>query len=237
MNIAVIFAGGTGQRMTITTKPKQFLEYDGKSILAYTIEKFQNHPRIEGIIVACLEDWIPECKKIVEKHGFTKVKAVVPGGETGQMTIYNGLEAAEKLFSSKANVLVHDGVRPLVDEETITKAIDCVEQKGSAITVVPAIETIIIRDKNTPIVNEIINRSEAAYARAPQCFVLQDLLDAHRKAQEEKNINFIDSACLMKYYGHNLHTIEGKAENIKITTPIDYYMFCAVIGNMDKEEE
>lgn len=235
MNIAVIFAGGTGQRMNTKTKPKQFLELHGKPILVYTLEKFQQHEEIDGIILVCIEGWIEYCESLIDTYRLTKVKTIVKGGATGQESIYNGLQAADKLYPKESVVLIHDGVRPLVDEETISKAIACVKEKGSAITVSPAIETVVIKGDDGK-VEQILDRKNCQHAKAPQCFILNDMLEAHRKAIKDKRNDFIDSAYLMQFYGYELHTIEGTVENIKITTPSDYYMFRAIVDVRENSE-
>ena len=127
MNIAVIFAGGVGRRMNTKSRPKQFLEYNGKPIIIYTLELFDNHPMIDGIVVSCVESWIPFLQKMLKKFEINKVMKIVPGGETGQDSIYNGLVAAKE-FSKTENdvVLIHDGVRPLITEQTITDNIETV---------------------------------------------------------------------------------------------------------------
>lgn len=232
-NIAIIFAGGAGKRMNNKDKPKQFLEYNNKPILIYTIEAFNNHPLIDKVVVVMLENWIDYTTELINKYNLIKVVAVVKGGKTGQSSIYNGIKKAYELYGRNNIVLVHDGVRPLIDEETITKDIECVKNNGSAITVVNAMETITIKS-DTNKVESIVDRDRCQYARAPQCFMLGDIYDAHNKAIEEKKFNFIDSAFLMDYYGYPLYTVEGKAENIKITTPNDYYMFCSLIENRNK---
>ena len=143
-NIAVIFAGGSGVRMNTRSKPKQFLELRGKPIIIYTLELFDNHPLIDGIVVVCLESWIPFLKKMLKKFEINKVVKIVSGGDSGQDSIYRGLCAVEDYCKDKgeenAVVLIHDGVRPLIVDETITRNIEKVHEKGSAITVVPAIE-------------------------------------------------------------------------------------------------
>lgn len=148
MNIAVIFAGGAGRRMNTTSLPKQFLELHGKPILVYTVEQFQRHEMIDGIIIVMLKEWIEYCQKLVERYRLDKVAAVVQGGETGQESIFHGLDKAHELYSPDDIVLIHDGVRPLVDHDTITRNIECVKAHGTAITVAPAIETIAIGGKN-----------------------------------------------------------------------------------------
>ncbi len=227
MNIALIFAGGTGQRMNTKTKPKQFLELHGKPILVYTLEQFQKHDEIDAIILVMLESWIDYSRTLIEQYHLTKVTAIVPGGSTGQESIYNGVKTASELFPMESVILIHDGVRPLVDGETISSNIACVKQNGSAITVSPAIETTVIKNEQG-MVGDIIERSRCQLAKAPQSFFLHDLWNAHCKAIDDGNLNFIDSACLMRHYGYPLYTIEGSPENIKITTPSDFYTFRAL---------
>ena len=234
MNIAIIFAGGTGQRMNTKTKPKQFLELHGKPILVYTIEEFNSHPEIDGIVLVILKPWIDYCNELVRKFSLTKVKAVIAGGETAMDSQRNGLRKAEELFGPDSIVLIHDGVRPLVDQETISKNIESVKSRGTAITTTPAIETITVKSEDGE-VGQIIERSKAELARAPQSFYLKDILDVHKKAEEE-GLSFIDSASMMQHYGHPLHTVEGKTTNIKMTTPTDYYLFRAIIDAKESQQ-
>ena len=228
-NVALIFAGGSGKRMNSGAIPKQFLELYGKPIIIYTLEKFENHDDIQGIVVVCIHGWISEMRKYVRRFGITKVKAIVPGGETGQESIHNGLLAVKKLYPDDTVVLIHDGVRPLVDPETITKCIECTKEKGNAMTVVPATETIFVGDGKPGVVGDILDRSRCEMVRAPQCFRLGDILECHEKALEEGKKDFIDSASMFHYYGHTLYSVIGSTENIKITTPIDYYIFRAIV--------
>ena len=235
MNIAVIFAGGTGQRMNTKTLPKQFLELHGKPILIYTLEHFEKHRQVDGIVLVCVQDWLDYCRELLQKYHIKKVKAIVPGGQSGQESIRNGLNKAAELFPQDSVVLIHDGVRPLIDEETISKDIASVQQNGSAITVSPAIETIALRS-DTGEVGEIIERSRCQMAKAPQCFYLKDILEAHQKAQADNRNDFIDSASLMRHYGHSLFTVEGPTENIKITTPSDFYLFRALLDARENSQ-
>ncbi len=226
MNIALIFAGGSGSRMNTTSRPKQFLQLHGKEIIVYTLENFQNHREIDNIVVACKADWIDYLWQLVEKYNLTKVRWIVEGGETGQMSIYNGLVELEKHCPANSVVLVHDGVRPFASEKLISQCIESVRQHGSAITVVPAVETIVTTENGK--IQNITDRSKCFLAKAPQCFILSELLSAHRKAQQDNEINTIDSASIMKRYGYNLFTVEGSYDNIKITTPADFYTFRAL---------
>lgn len=228
MNIAIIFAGGTGKRMNTKSKPKQFLEMHGKPVLIYTLENFQKHPLIDHIILVCLESWMDYAAGLMKKFGITKVVKIIPGGTTGQESIFHGIKEAEKLYGGNNIVLIHDGVRPLINEETITKCLTCVQKNGNAITTTPAIETIFVNGQNGR-VGKIFNRSNCSMARAPQCFYLQDIYKAHLKAQSDNRNDFIDSAMLMQHYGADLYMVDGPVENIKITTPTDFYLFRALL--------
>ena len=226
MNIALIFAGGTGQRMNTKTRPKQFLELHGKPIIVYTLEQFENHPQIDHIVVVCLESWIPFLEKLLVRFDITKVSSVVPGGASGQDSIRNGVMSAYEQFPADSVLLVHDGVRPLVDAATISACIEKTLECGNAITTVPAIETIVKESDSK--VTDIVDRKECVMAKAPQCFRLGELKAAHDRARQDGLGDFIDSASLMRHYGHSLFTVQGSPENIKITTPSDFYIFRAL---------
>lgn len=143
MNIAVIFAGGVGSRMHSKDRPKQFLEMYNKPIIIHTLEYFENHSMIDAIVVVCIKDWIPYLNKLLYKFRIEKVKSVVPGGETGQLSIYNGLKSAKQIAKDeKSIVLIHDGVRPLINEKVISDNIQSVIKYGSAITTAKVKETI-----------------------------------------------------------------------------------------------
>lgn len=215
--------------MNTKTKPKQFLELNGKPIILHTIDNFERHPLIDAIVVVCLEGWISTMWELLKRYRIEKVRWVVPGGETGQQSIRNGLEAiwADESVPENTLVLIHDGVRPLINEDIISRNISCAEQYGNAITVTPASETIINVTSEDQ-VSCILDRSKCRMARAPQTFRLCDIIAAHRKAQANSEENMIDSAMLMSRYGASLHVVDGPVENIKITTPSDFYIFRAI---------
>ncbi len=233
-NIAVIFAGGSGKRMNSVAKPKQFLELRGKPIIIYTLELFENHPDIDGIIVACIADWIPYLQKLIQKFAITKVLSIVHGGDTGQDSIYNGIAEATRLFPKDSCVLIHDGVRPLITPQTISDNITAVREHGSCITCIPTIETFVVNHPNGEL--EIPSRKDSFVARAPQSFILKDILNAHHKAQAENRHDFIDSCSMMSTYGYKLHTVVGPMENIKITTPTDFFIFKAMVDVRENQQ-
>ena len=234
MNIGVIFAGGVGKRMNSRVKPKQFINVYGKPIIIHTLEVFEEHEEIDGIVVACLKDWIPYLEELLEKFNIKKVKKIVPGGGSGQESIYNGLAAAEELAAGeKSIVLIHDGVRPLIYKKTISDNIASVKEHGSAITSVTVKETVLVVSKDNSI-DSVPKREDTRLARAPQSFYLDEIIGAHRKAMAENRYDFIDSCSMMQYYGKKLYLIEGPQENIKITTPDDFYTMRALL---DAKEE
>lgn len=230
MNVAVIFAGGVGSRMHSKDRPKQFLEMYNKPIIIHTLEHFQNHPMVDAIVVVCIESWIPYLKNLLYKFRIEKVKQVVPGGRTGQLSIYNGLKAAKKVTGGEnAIVLIHDGVRPLINEKVITDNIESVIENGSAITTAIVKETILVVNEGTSTIDYVPSRNNSRVARAPQSFWLDDILNAHKKTLANGITNCIDSCSMMQENGYNLHLVDGPGENIKITTPEDFYTMRAIL--------
>ena len=237
MNIAVIFAGGVGKRMKSKGGvPKQFLKVNGKPIIIHTLEKFENNSNIDAIVISCVKGYIDKLNKIIDDFKITKVRKVVIGGENGQESIYNGLKAAKEISISDDDiVLIHDGVRPLIDDELINNNIKTVQEKGSAITCVDCKETIILVDDNNDIKN-VTDRDRTKIARAPQSFKLNEILEIHNKAIKDGNTNMIDSCTLMRKYKKKLNIVMGSSENIKITTPDDYYIFKALLDAKENSE-
>ena len=230
MNIAVIFAGGVGKRMHSKECPKQFLKIYNKPIIIHTLEYFEKHPLIDAIVISCVEEWMPYLEELIYKYRIEKVKKVVVGGETGQLSIYNGLKAAEDVANGeKAIVLIHDGVRPLINAKLITDNIESVKKNGSAITTAVVKETILVVNEGTATINYVPSRKNSRVARAPQSFWLNDILNAHEKALSEGKKDYIDSCTMMQEYGYDLFLVDGPGENIKITTPEDFYIMRAIL--------
>ena len=228
MNTALIFAGGAGRRMHSAGKPKQLLELHGKPIIIHTLEHFDRHPEIDAIAVVCIAGWVDYLKELLVRFHIKKVRGFVPGGETSQESTRAGLGILGANCDPRDTiVLIHDGVRPLITEKVISDNIAAVKEYGNAITAAPAIETIITVDENED-VTELIDRQSCRLARAPQSFYLSDIIAMHQKAMADNYDKMIDSASLMIHYGVKLHLVEGPAENIKITTPSDFYIFKAI---------
>ena len=168
---------------------------------------------------------------MLKKFEITKVVRVIPGGASGQDSIFKGLCAAEEYAKEKndnnAIVLIHDGVRPLITEDTISDNIAMVKECGSCVTTVPATETVIVDLHNGSL--NLPKRSDCMMARAPQSFYLKDIIGAHRMCQQEGKTDFIDSCSLMSHYGYKMGLVQGPMENIKITTPTDFFVLRAMV--------
>lgn len=235
MNIAIIFAGGTGQRMG-SNVPKQFLTVYGKPIIIHTLEKFQYHEKIDKIYVACKEDLIGEFREMVNKYSITKIpqNGIVAGGVTGQDSIYNALVAARKENGPESIVLIHDGVRPLITEKVISDNIESVQKYGSAITSTPVFETPFISYDGENIA-DMPKRKYVYTAQAPQSFRLGDVLLVHEKTRKinPEYTDIVDTCTLMMTQDYKVRVIEGNRGNIKVTTPQDYIDLIAILTAED----
>jgi 2-C-methyl-D-erythritol 4-phosphate cytidylyltransferase len=235
-SIGVIFAGGVGTRMNSKEKPKQFLEIHGKPIIIRTLEHFENCSEIDGVVISCVGEWIDYLKNLIRQFHLKKVIDVVPGGKSGQLSIYNGLIAAKKYVGNDdAVVLIHDGVRPLISSDLLTQNIQNVKMFGSCITTGPMKETVVLIDDNDQIFN-VPSRNISYVAKAPQSFWLNKILSVHEKALSDGVDNSIDSCTLMSLYDQSLHILKGPYENIKITTPDDFYMMRAMLDAKENEQ-
>ena len=228
-NIAIIFAGGSGARMG-TGIPKQFIEVNGKPIIIHTLDIFEEHPEIDEIYVACKAEYIRKLEKLVRKHMLSKVVMIVAGGTTGQGSIYNALMAAKEHNNENAIVLIHDGVRPCITKELIDEVIACVKQHGSAITCTAMYETPIVSHDGMT-VDEVPERRLYYTAQAPQCFYLDEVIEAHNVTLKVNPSydGIVDTCTLMRSLGKEVKLVEGPRGNIKVTTPEDLYTFRAMI--------
>ena len=236
MNIAVIFAGGSGVRMGAGI-PKQFLEINGKPVIVHTLQLFQYHDKIDKIYLAVLEKYIPYMQELVDEYRLNKVAKVVAGGETAQDSIYYALKTAEAENEEDSIVLIHDGVRPFVSYEVISDNIESVKKYGNGITCTPCYETIMI-SKNGQEVDDVPYRKETFAAQAPQSFYLKEIIAAHdvARARENRYENMIDACTIIRTQGIEAHMVMGNRGNIKVTTPEDVYMFRALLQYKENEQ-
>lgn len=234
MNIAVIFAGGIGSRMTSATLPKQFLEIHGTPLIVHTIQHFQDHPEIDRIAVSILPEWRDRFARLVARYELTKVNWIVDGGATGQESRHRALRTVANDVAGDAVVLLHDGVRPLINAEVITGNIRTVRERGPAITSMKFNETII--SSADGIVDEVIPRDLLYVAQAPQSAMLQTALEVYDRAVADGEHDSIDTCSLLRRYGHTLHRVDGPRSNIKITTAEDFYVARAFFDVIERRQ-
>lgn len=226
MITALIFAGGAGRRMNSRSKPKQFLEMHGKPIIIYTMEHFEYHEAVDSIVVVCIKEWIDELKVLLKRFGISKVKKIVAGGETGHDSIYRGLMLMKEYCAEDDIVLIHDGVRPLITEQLITKNIETVKKYGNAITAETCRESIV-RSLDGKSICDVPDRDQMFVAKAPQSFRFGKIISLYEWA-EQKGTKSIDSAHLCSLCGEPMHIVVSTKNNIKITEPADYYIYRAL---------
>ena len=241
MNIAIIFAGGRGQRLdcSIDATPKQFLKINDKPILIHTLLHFENHKDIDKIYISILPEYKEYTENLIKEYSITKVKQVVEGGETGQDSIYNALKTAAYENIGESIVLIHDGVRPIITKEVITNNILTAKEKGNAITSTPCSETILVSDDGiSPKIIPI--RKETFAAQAPQTFKLSEILDAHEQIRKTKAkyTDIVDSCTLFNKLSKQTYLVKGNFGNIKITTREDMYVLKGILDfEKDIEKE
>lgn len=228
MNVAMLLAGGKGVR-TNQDIPKQFLNIYDKPVIVYTMQAFQNHPEIDGILVVCIDGWQEILKAYARQFNITKLRWVVAGGENGQESIRSGLLELEKNCVGSDLVLIHDGIRPNVSQEIISNCIAECRLHGSAITVIPCAEAMLLRNEDGKSSATLINRDSLARTQTPQAFPLEKLLWAHREAEKRGIQNSTASCTLMVELGEAVYFCPGSEKNIKITTTEDLEIFKALL--------
>lgn len=232
MNIAIIFAGGVGQRLNNgeNSTPKQFLKINDKPIIIRTLELFQTHKDIDKIYISIHPDYYEYMQELVKYYYITKTSGIVNGGKTGQESIYNALKLAQKENPQDSIVLIHDGVRPNITEEVITKNIECTKKNGNAITCTSCFETILISENGiNP--EHVPYRKDTYAAQAPQTFHLGEVIEAH-EITRKTNPNYtdiVDTCTLYKTLNKKTFMVKGNRGNIKITTIEDLYILRALI--------
>jgi len=213
LRYAIIVAGGKGERMGDKT-PKQFLELAGKPILMHTLEKFQKTIPSIKIILALPENQIDFWEELFHKYEQPAIRhQIVKGGETRFHSVKNAL----KLVKEKGIVAIHDGVRPLVSEETIKRCFIEAKSKGNAVPVMNVVDSIRHFSKQTK-KSEAVSRSCYKIVQTPQCFDSDLILKAY---EQEYNNKFTDDATVVEKLDVAINLVEGNKENIKITTTED----------------
>lgn len=231
MNIAIIIAGGFGSRMG-QDLPKQFINVYDKPVLLYTLESFQKHPQIDVIELVCIDGWHDIVWAYAKQFNITKLKWIVSGGESGQESIRNGVFGLEGKVNPADTIIIHDGIRPLVEPSVLSDVISKCSQYGNAVTSMPYNEQIFVVDKDDETTTtEYVPRETLRRVSTPQAYRF-DLLDSKYHEAFEKKIGIYGSHytnTMMVELGVRLHFAAGSDKNIKLTTKDDLEMFKAYL--------
>lgn len=232
-NIVLLTAAGVGSRMHQDI-PKQFIHVDNKPVIIHTMEAFQRHPSIDGIIVVTLESWIDVLWAYAKQFNITKLKWVIKGGETGQESIRQGLLKLQQEGNPDDVVLVHDGNRPLISSEIISDSLATYAKYGSAVAVIPCTEVVF--ESEDGVSSHVSTPREKLFrTQTPHTYRLGTLLDAHAEAIQRGIANTAASCMLMKELGKECYFSRGSEENLKITTTDDLRIFKALLHTRQDE--
>jgi len=215
---AVIPAGGKGKRSG-SSVPKQYVKFNKKELIVYTLEVFQQNKLIDEIVISADTSRFPLLNRIKDKYRLTKISSIVEGGKERQDSVYKGLCALH--CNKKDIIVVHDAARPLLPSDVLTNAIIAAQKKGNALVCIKAKDTLI---KGSKTVDNYVDRNEIYYVQTPQIFRYSDLMQAMETAYKE-GFTGTDESMLVARTGKKVHIVEGSAFNFKITTPEDFKLF------------
>jgi 2-C-methyl-D-erythritol 4-phosphate cytidylyltransferase len=217
--IAVIPAGGKGIRSG-TAAPKQYLKFNDKELIVYTLDIFQQNETIDEIVISAEGDYINFLNELKEKYNLSKISKVVEGGNTRQDSVYNALKSLADIDDDDL-IAVHDAARPLLPQNILLNAIDSAKQKGNALVCIKAKDTLI---KGNKVVESYLDRDEVYYVQTPQIFPYSILMKAMKNAYKN---NFVgtDESMLVRQIGEKVNIVEGSVYNFKITTADDIKLF------------
>jgi 2-C-methyl-D-erythritol 4-phosphate cytidylyltransferase len=211
--------------------PKQFLNLMGKPIVAYTLEKFEECEEIDRIIIVSHGNYVDRMQRIIELYEFEKVEKIVVGGADRQNSLKRGLDAVQESGAADDDIVViHDGVRPLVDISTIRENIRVAKQYGCAITAHPVTESVVITAGEDAGIDDFKKRADTYTLTAPQTFLFKKIMDAYEKTADGKqSLPLLDAAMVYASFGERVHLVKEQGSNLKITTPEDYYVLKAIL--------
>ena len=227
-NIALIIAGGSGNRMHQDI-PKQFLTVNERPVIVFTLEAFEKHPEIDAIAVVCISGWEQVLWAYAKQFNITKLKYVVPGGKNGQDSIRNGVYELAKHYAPEDLVLIHDAIRPMVSAEIISDNIRVAREFGNAITVIPCAEAKMQTEDGIVSVGSY-PRDRLKRTQTPQAFHIGDICDLHRRALAKGITNSVASCTLKIEMGEQVYFSAGSEKNIKLTTVEDIDIFKALLA-------
>mgnify|MGYP002511473061 CR=1 FL=1 len=206
--------------------PKQFLDVYGKPIIIYTLEAFQENALIDEIIIPCNASWMDYLRSLIDRYQITKVKHIVAGGKDRNDSIWAGLNTVAALLGEQDIIVIHDGVRPLIQQETIDKNIEIAKKHGNAMTVRANIETVVVTEEMSAKWDDFKNRNITYTLTAPQSFQAAELLSVLKEIEalkDDSEIPLLDVSLMYARLGKRVYMVIEEGNNLKITTPEDYY--------------
>ncbi len=227
MNIALIIAGGSGERMKQDI-PKQFLVVENKPVIIYTMEAFQQHPSIDAIVVVCLDGWQKILEAYCREFHISKLEKILTGGRTGQESIRTGVEYLKEKYRENDIILVHDAIRPMVSQDIISDCLRVCLIYGNATAVVPCMEAMFYTNDDSVLESQIA-RSNLKRTQTPQAARLGKLVWAHEEARKRGIEGSIATCTLLNSLGETVYTSRGSEKNLKLTTPDDVDIFMALL--------
>lgn len=228
MNIALLTAAGTGSRMGQDI-PKQFIHVENRPIIIHTMEIFQQHPSIDAIIVVTLPSWIDVLKAYARQFNITKLRWVVSGGESGQESICNGLQAIKDDVDMESTILIHDGNRCFVSNEIISNSLATFKKYGCAVAAIPCVEAVFRSQDNGTSSTISIPREQLFRTQTPHTYTLKKLLWAYEEARKRGIQNSVAVCTLMQELGETVYFSLGSEKNLKITTVDDMMILSALL--------
>ncbi|MCC8144844.1 MAG: 2-C-methyl-D-erythritol 4-phosphate cytidylyltransferase [Bacteroidales bacterium] len=232
-NIGLIIAGGSGARMHQNI-PKQFLNVYDKPVIIYTLEAFQRHPNIDGIVVVCIEGWEKILDAYCKQFNISKLENIVTGGQNGQDSIRNGVYDIASRHSNDDLILIHDAIRPMVSEEIISDCIRVASANGNAISVVPC-TAAMLKTNDGKSSSFQVPRDNLKTTQTPQCASVGTLVDAHKEALSKGITASVATCTMFIELGKTLYFSLGSEKNIKLTTTEDLDIFKALLNSKRSE--
>jgi len=227
-NYVVLLAGGVGKRMK-AEMPKQFIEVKGKPIIVYTIEKFQQNPQVEKIIVVCVKEWVDHLKDLIKKYDLSKVEWIAEGGNTGHDSIRNGVFYLRDKISPDDYIIIHDAVRPIIPQRAIDEVIRVAHEYGNASSSISCHPPIVYTDDFISGVKDV-DREHVMLTASPQVYKYSLALKCYELAEKENRHDFTFTSSLLIHYGERVYFAKGTTCNIKVTQKEDLALFEALLS-------
>lgn len=232
-NYVILLAGGVGKRMGADI-PKQFIEVNGKPIIAYSIENFQRNTQVEKIVVVCVKQWQEYLKEIINKYNLSKVAWIIDGGATGHDSIRNGVFFLKDKIETDDYIIVHDAVRPVLPQKAIDEVLRVAHEEGNACSSIACHPPIVYTENFKSGITDV-DREHVMLTASPQVFKYSLALKCYEKAEQENKHNFTFTSSLLIHYGERVYFAKGTTNNIKITTKADLALFKALLSVPEEE--